>query len=146
MIQIYDLGGKIGVDNFIILVSLIIITSIYYVVTSWKTLKGAQWAIVVGLMLMLSIVSFLVIFQLVLPAVTIPNEKVFLSVIILSFPMSLMVYVAMRFKEIIKEVRENARQVVRMSEEKKEQALTQQKILQEEVNRQTAKSELHWRI
>jgi signal transduction histidine kinase len=44
----------------------------------------------------------------------------------------------MRFKEIIKEVRENAKQVVQMSEEKKEQALNQQKILQEEVNRQTA--------
>jgi two-component system, NtrC family, sensor kinase len=52
--------------------------------------------------------------------------------------MSLMVYVAMRFKEIIKEVRENARQVLQMSEEKKEQALNQQKILQEEVNKQTA--------
>ncbi len=50
----------------------------------------------------------------------------------------MMVYVAMRFKEIIKEVQENARQVVQMSEEKKEQALHQQKILQEEVNRQTA--------
>jgi signal transduction histidine kinase len=44
----------------------------------------------------------------------------------------------MRFKEIIKEVRDNAKQVVQLSEEKKEQALNQQKILQEEVNRQTA--------
>jgi two-component system, NtrC family, sensor kinase len=34
-------------------------------------------------------------------------------------------------------VQEHARQVVQMSEEKKEQALNQQKILQEEVNRQT---------
>jgi signal transduction histidine kinase len=56
----------------------------------------------------------------------------------LSFPTSLLVYVAMRFKEIIKEVQDNAKQVVQLSEEKKEQALNQQKILQEEVNRQTA--------
>src|SRR5258705_2584788 len=44
----------------------------------------------------------------------------------------------MRYKEIIKEVRDNAKQVVQLSEEKKQQALNQQKILQEEVNRQTA--------
>jgi len=44
----------------------------------------------------------------------------------------------MRFKEIIKEVRENAKQVVQMAEEKREQALNHQKYLQEEVNRQTA--------
>jgi signal transduction histidine kinase len=35
-------------------------------------------------------------------------------------------------------VRDNAKQVVKLSEEKKEQALNQQKVLQEEVNRQTA--------
>src|SRR4030095_15564662 len=60
------------------------------------------------------------------------------TIVNLSFPLSLLVYVAMRFKEIIKEVRHNAQQVVELSEEKKQQALNQQKILQEEVNRQTA--------
>jgi signal transduction histidine kinase len=44
----------------------------------------------------------------------------------------------MRFKEIVKDVRDNAQKVVKLSNEKKEQALNQQKILQEEVNRQTA--------
>ena len=43
----------------------------------------------------------------------------------------------MRFKEIIIEVRENAAQVVQLSEEKKEEALNRQKVLQEEVERQT---------
>jgi signal transduction histidine kinase len=60
-----------------------------------------------------------------------------LSCFVLSFPLSLLVYVSIRFKEIIKEVRQNAAQVVSLSEEKKEHALNQQKILQEEVNRQT---------
>jgi two-component system NtrC family sensor kinase len=108
------------------------------VASSWKTLKGAQWAIVAGLMLMLSIVLSVSIFELIFPRGTIQNEELFVSVMILSFPMSLIVYVAMRFKEIIKEVRENAKQVVQMAEEKREQALNHQKYLQEEVNRQTA--------
>ena len=138
-IQIYDLGEKVGDAVLLILFSSIVIASIYYVASSWKTLKGAQWAIVVGLMLMLSIILSVSIFELILfPGGTIPNEELFVSVMILSFPMSLIVYVAMRFKEIIKEVRENARQVVQMAEEKREQALNHQKYLQEEVNRQTA--------
>jgi signal transduction histidine kinase len=52
--------------------------------------------------------------------------------------LSLLVYVALRFREIIREVRQNAKQVVQLSDEKKQQAVNQQKILQEEVNRQTA--------
>lgn len=44
----------------------------------------------------------------------------------------------MRFKEIFKEVQDNSQQVVRLSEEKKVQAENQQKILEEEVKRQTA--------
>jgi signal transduction histidine kinase len=56
----------------------------------------------------------------------------------LSFPLSLLLYVSIRFKEIIREVRDNSRQVIKLSEEKRQQALNQQKILQEEVNRQTA--------
>jgi len=50
----------------------------------------------------------------------------------------MLVYVAMRFKEIIKEVRQNAQQVVELSEEKKQEAINRQKELEAEVNRQTA--------
>jgi len=52
--------------------------------------------------------------------------------------LSQMVYVAMRFNEILLEVRENAQQVVQLSEEKKEQALNQQAILKVQVNERTA--------
>jgi len=48
-----------------------------------------------------------------------------------------MVYVAIRFKEILSDVQTNAKQVVQLSEEKKDHALKQQKILEEEVARQT---------
>ena len=50
-----------------------------------------------------------------------------------------MVYVSIRFKEIITEVQQNANQVLQLSEEKKEQAEKQQEILQEEVNKQIIK-------
>jgi signal transduction histidine kinase len=49
-----------------------------------------------------------------------------------------MVYVALRFKEIINGLQQNAKLVLQLSEEKKEEALNRQRLLEEEVNRQTA--------
>jgi len=116
---------------------LIIINYAYYITTSWKTLKGAQWAVIVGIILTFSFGLSLVTGGMVAPE-NYSLGLLFSTGLFLSSPLSLLVYVAMRFKEIIKEVRENAKQVVKLSEEKKEQALNQQKILQKEVNRQTA--------
>jgi len=119
---------------------LLIISSVYYVVTSWKTLKGAQWAIVMGLLVPLFLLAIIILATFISKSFVENNINIFffIFVLFLSFPFSLMIYVVMRFKEINHDVEENAKQVVQMSEEKKEQALNQQKILQEEVNRQTA--------
>jgi two-component system, NtrC family, sensor kinase len=138
LIRLIEIDEKIFTALNFILLCLIIVFSVYYVVSSWKKLRGAQWAIVAGLLIPLSVLLLVFILQYV------SQDTLNLSFILvgaflfLSFPMSMMVYVAMRFKEIIKEVQENAKQVMQMSEEKKEQALHQQKILREEVNRQTA--------
>ena len=110
---------------------------VYYMGTSWKNLKGAQWAIVAGLLFSL---SWGIVFGII-QVFNINNTTAFyLSVTgyALSFPLSLLVYVAIRFKEIIKEVRLHAQQVMQLSEEIKEQAIQQQKSLQVEVERQTA--------
>ncbi len=109
---------------------------IYYIISFWKHLRGAQWAIVAGIMLTL----FWSLLYLINGNGTteFPFALLYITGIVLSIPLGLLVYVSLRFKEIIKEVRENAQQVLQLSEEKKEHALHQQKILQEEVNRQTA--------
>ena len=109
----------------------------YYIITSWKTLKGAQWAVLVGILLQFSFGLLLATVSLARPVSSIIILLLYTGVF-LSGPLSLLVYIAMRFKEIIKEVRGNAQQVVKLSDEKKEQALNQQKILQDEVNKQTA--------
>ena len=109
----------------------------YYIITSWKTLKGAQWAVLVGILLEFSFGLLLATVSLAMSGHNVTMLVLYTGVF-LSFPLSLLVYIAMRFKEIIKEVRDNAQQVVKLSDEKKEQALNQQKILQDEVNKQTA--------
>jgi len=105
----------------------------YILVSSWKKLKGAQWAIAGGLLL--SIVFAVVLVTLSLDKFALRLS--FLSCFYFSFPLSLVVYVSLRFREIIKEVEENARQVVQMTKEREEEAIKQQGILKEEVNRQT---------
>jgi len=128
-------------EKYIILIlqaSLILFLYAYYIITSWKTLKGAQWAVLTGVLVCLSFGLLLATSSLVNPELNYSLVFLYYSGLFLSFPLSLLVYVALRFREIITEVRDNAKQVVQLSIEKKEQALNQQKILQDEVDRQTA--------
>jgi sensor histidine kinase YesM len=121
----------------ILKVAIAVFFYIYYIVTSWKTLKGAQWAVVAGFLAALFfglLLNMIIEFR---PHVFDSVNQIFLSGVFLSIPLSLLAYVALRFKEIIREVWDNSQQVIQLSEEKKQQALNQQKILQEEVNRQT---------
>lgn len=118
---VYFYGEAYGENlNYILPPYIITILLLYVVVSSWRRLKGAQWAVVAGVVLS-------AIFPFTGPVI---GQY-------LSFPFSLMIYVAIRFKEILTEVQVNAEQVVQLSEEKKEQAVKQQKILEEEVARQT---------
>jgi signal transduction histidine kinase len=111
---------------------------LYYVITSWKNLMGAQWAIIGGLIFTISIDLVWLALISIIPNV---NRQyfflIFSSFSILAFPFSLLIYVSMRFKEMIQEVQANAQTVVELSEEKKVQAENQQKVLEVEVTRQT---------
>ena len=131
------LSNRTGGFLVLSLLGVLIAVCIYYIMSSWQNLKGAQWSIAIGLLISL-------VWALVFAFTIIENSKstflFYFSITgyALAFPLSLLIYVSMRFREIISEVRLHAKQVVQLSEEKKEQALNQQKILQEEVNRQTA--------
>ena len=131
-----------SIQQFALVASFIFVLGIcfYYVITSWKSLMGAQWAIVVGLIF--SIFSLVAGFILELVFKNLNNSLYFgyqvESCFILSFPLSLLAYVSIRFKEIINEVGLNAKRVIELSEEKKVQAENQQKVLQVEVNKQTS--------
>ena len=118
-----------------------LVVSLYYIISSWKNLRGAQWSIVAGLLATFFFLLSLIIAPFLLPEKFYRGNGIvyfLFTGFLLSFPASLLVYVAMRFKEIVKEVRHNAAQVVRLSEEKKQEALNRQKVLEEEVKRQTA--------
>jgi len=117
---------------------LFLLICLYFIISSWKNLSGAQWALVVGI-LSTCIWNVLLGYNTVKhrPAFPFPFVFLYMTGTFLSFPLSQMVYVVMRFKEILTDVRKNANQVVQLTEEKKDRALKQQKVLEEEVAKQT---------
>jgi two-component system NtrC family sensor kinase len=123
--------------NAVVLVAVLGL-DLYYIISSWKRLRGAQWAIVIGLMTSLFFAAVYFYMNALVGHPSIDAIQLSITGYSLAFPLSLLVYVSMRFKEIITEVRVNAAQVVQLSEEKKEEALNRQKVLQQEVERQTA--------
>jgi signal transduction histidine kinase len=115
--------------------------SVYYIISSWKTLRGAQWSVVAGLLAVIFSVLLVTVLALLFPGHIYSNIGIgyFLNnCIVLAFPFSLLVFIAMRFNEMLRDVKQNADEVVRLSDEKKQEALNRQKLLEEEVNRQTA--------
>lgn len=133
----FFIPDKIANPIYVVLFGSILAVGIYYISVSWKNLKGAQWAIVAGTLLS---IAWTIIYFLVGMVQVQSNTVYFLlaSAYTLSFPLSLLIYVSLRFREIVNDVRANAQQVIQLSEEKKQQALNQQKILEEEVAIRTA--------
>jgi signal transduction histidine kinase len=112
---------------------------LFLIVSSWKKLKGAQWSVVVGIVvLFVSGLAISIIGTVVNGAWPYPYAYLLASLFFLSLPLSLMVYVARRFKEILKATEEKAAQILKMSEEKKENAIRQQGILEKQVAERTA--------
>ena len=131
-----SISSRISILILIFQGFLLMLAYAYYLIVSWKTLRGAQWAVFIGYLVGISFGISLATAAFMKSHSTNVIQLLY-SGMFLSFPLSLLIYVAMRFKETLKEVQLNAKQVVQLSEEKKEQALNQQRILQEEVSRQT---------
>ncbi|SNS70587.1 His Kinase A (phospho-acceptor) domain-containing protein [Ekhidna lutea] len=111
----------------------------YIIASSWESVKGSKRIVVVGLILTLIVLIF---FNLVLNLDVLRELRsyrmYFLMASWLTFPLTLLVYVAVWLKESIFKEQENARQVVRITEEK-QALLTDQNIqLEQQVSERTA--------
>jgi signal transduction histidine kinase len=115
---------------------IVLILLFYFIISSWKKIDKTKAIIIGG-------IFAVIFFQLLIPitgADAIYRYKSFFTLLFLSsisFPISLMIYVAVRFKAILTEVQAKANTIIQLSEEKRIQAENQQKILQEEVDKQT---------
>ena len=110
-------------------------TSLMYIVGSRKTVKGAQWYVVIGGIIFL--LSAILLFSLFLQKSSWVNPFTF-NFLILVFPLSLVGYVMSRFKEAEREVKLKSQKVIQVTEEKRLQALNQKDLLEKEVKLRTA--------
>jgi len=101
----------------------------YILVSDRKKLKGSQWSIVAGLSLPGLFMVLFIIFNF--NGYNSNNWQLLLTGVYFSFPLSLLVYISLRFREIIRETQEKAHQVVEITKEREEQVLKQQKIHKE---------------
>ena len=111
---------------------------LYFMITSWRHLKGAQWAVMIGLLLCF----LLVIPWTYLSMSGIANEMNVIPVlgyaIPLIIPLSFVVYVSLRFKEIHRDEQRQAEEVLRLTNEKKNLLADQNVILEKKVNKRTS--------
>jgi signal transduction histidine kinase len=131
--------NELGQILYFILIGAIICICVYYIIRSWKSLHGAQWAIIIGILLFLLIFfANLLLSHFALDRI---NADYFISFLFylgyMVFPFSLIVYIVMRFGESQKEVKNNAAKVVKVTEEKRQLAIAQQVVLEKQVKERT---------
>ena len=107
--------------------------------TSWRKLRGAQWSAVAGILAALVFVILYAYNLAKFKRFPYPFIYLWLTGIFLSFPLSLMAYVASRFKEILNDVQSNANEVVKITEEKKAILAHQNELLEKKVEERTEK-------
>ncbi|MDP1812240.1 MAG: ATP-binding protein [Sediminibacterium sp.] len=117
------------------LISFLICT--YYLIVSRKILKGAKWAIVIGLILTQLIGASMDTINNFKVDVSYSYSSLLMFGSYLSFPLSLLVYVALRMKEVNADVLSKAEKIVQVTEEKKDLLASQNRLLEEQVKERT---------
>ncbi|WP_229254075.1 sensor histidine kinase [Dyadobacter sp. NIV53] len=110
------------------------ISILYLIISSWKRLHGAQWAIVVGALSTFVSASVYAVF--VFTNISFDFNLLY-TILLLGLPISFLIYIALRFKEILTEVRNKADAIVRMTEEKRAILETQNQLLEQQVEART---------
>jgi two-component system, NtrC family, sensor kinase len=116
------------------LIVFFIFSILYFTWKSRNTIHGAHWAIVGGTLIFLGYGLF-IFFLSILSIIQVSGFPATLAFLI--FPFALLVYVAVRFKEILMETRQKAEEVVKITKEKAIQTEKQNVILESKVKERT---------
>ena len=128
--------------NFSLLAGILnIIISVYFaylILKYWRSLSKAQWAVVIGMLLTIFFVIIFMSLQKFSINIFYFYEKPVFSAIVLTYPLFLLVYISLRFKENMFEIESKAAEVVRISEEKKNLLASQNELLEKQVTERTS--------
>jgi signal transduction histidine kinase len=110
----------------------------YLLYSNWSAIKGAQWAVVAALVVPLVGVTLYVNLHKYSLDLYNEYEKLMISISILMTPLPLLVYISVRFKEVLAAIREESKKVLRVTEEKREILAQQKVVLEQQVRDRTA--------
>ena len=125
-----------AVDNFSFIV--LLVSTVYWIVISYKKAGTPPRVVAAGILLMIILLVIFLLGGFDGASYTSYNLG---TAIALCFPVSLIIYVALRFREINKNIILNAQQIVALSDEKRTMAENQQKQLEVQVKERTIELE-----
>jgi len=114
----------------------------WLVITLWKKIKKVEWTVVIA-MAVLTLGSLLwVTLHKYNPDGFYEYENLLKSIVLLSAPILLLLYVGLSYKEILADREAEARKVIRITEEKRELLMHQNELLEEQVRKRTQELEM----
>ena len=109
----------------------------YHILVNRGRIKGVKWIIIIGFITNL-IMSMLFFFLVVYQHTEIVWYGPFLAMsLALIIPFSILIYVALRYKEILNEVEKKSGELLQVTEEKQEILRNQNKVLEQQVLERT---------
>lgn len=114
---------------------------VYLLITQRKSIKGAELAVVASIVIPTIAMSIYIILHKYSLDLYSEYDKLIISLTILAAPFMLMIYISMRFKEVLKNVEDEANKVLKITEEKKQLLANQNIVLEKQVRERT--TELH---
>lgn len=111
---------------------------IYLLSSQRKSIKGAELAVIASIVIPTIAMSIYIFLHKYSLDLYYQYDKLIISLTILAAPFMLMIYISMRFKEVLKNVEEEASKVLKVTEEKKQLLANQNMILEKEVKERTS--------
>jgi signal transduction histidine kinase len=131
--HLYNISFPFGIVNTAMLAYFA-----YLVISSWRLIGKAEWMVVIAmLVLTLGALGFVTLHKL-FPDAFYDFENIILAIVLLSAPVLLLVYISLRYKEILSEREAEARKVILITEEKKAILERQKEVLEDQVSQRTA--------
>lgn len=130
--HLFNISAPFGILNAIMLGYFA-----YLVFTSWKQIGKAEWAVVVGMMaLTIGALIFVTLHKYYSNAFY-DYENILLTIILLSAPIMLLVYLSLSYKEILAAREAETQKVLQITEEKKALLESQNEMLEAKVTQRT---------
>ena len=130
--HIFSISFPFGIFFLLMLVHF---GKIFY--THYRNITGAKWAILAGAIVpTTAIIIYIMLHKYNLDLYN-EYDKFLLSLNILSPPLFLLAYISVRFREILRAVREESQKLLQVTEEKREILANQNMVLEKQVEERT---------